>query len=654
MDDERLGAPLVALLGYRYWQSHYNGDPDIVGKTIRFSADAATIVGVLGDDQSPAPDKILMPLQATPDRRGARQYAVYARLRDGVTLAQAQHDTDALLAGLAASPLYAHLGTTITRRYDSETASRRPTMNVLFGAVGFVLLIACVNVASLQLARGSTRNVEFAIRSSLGAGRIRLVRQLIVESLVLSLIGCALGCLVAWLTLGTIVANLPMYLPSAVRITITWPALLAAAAVALVSGVAFGLMPAFRSSRSDLTRVLGRATRAGHGALSRTAGRVLITIEIAAAVILLVGATLMVVSFARLADVPLGFDTDRFVTIEATPIDDRSDAYRAYYASLLERIRALPGVDSAGGTNMLPLGGSYSFGQVETAHGKRGVILSQATPGYFETLDITLRAGRLPQGRDFDDANWVVFSENAATSLFPNEPAVGQSVRIADTWRTVIGVVGDVKDQGAVRVLKAPGTYTSFQTAPDRTLSGRDIGQPMIVVAHAAVMDGAFMDALRRAASEAAPSVIRAVRPSHEWWSDNVVTPRQRTVLLSILGGLGLLLALVGVFGVTSFSISRRTAEIGVRTAFGATGGHIIRMVMRDTWLPIAGGLALGLAGAAYLSKLIESFLFQTTSRDPPSFAAAAVILAMCGLAAAWLPARRAAQIDPVAALRQE
>jgi putative ABC transport system permease protein len=176
----------------------------------------------------------------------------------------------------------------------------------------------------------------------------------------------------------------------------------------------------------------------------------------------------------------------------------------------------------------------------------------------------------------------------------------------------------------------------------------------MIVVAHAAVMDGAFMDALRRAASEAAPSVIRAVRPSHEWWSDNVVTPRQRTVLLSILGGLGLLLALVGVFGVTSFSISRRTAEIGVRTAFGATGGHIIRMVMRDAWLPIAGGLALGLAGAVYLSKLIESFLFQTTSRDPPSFAAAAVILAMCGLAAAWLPARRAAQIDPVAALRQE
>jgi hypothetical protein len=263
----------------------------------------------------------------------------------------------------------------------------------------------------------------------------------------------------------------------------------------------------------------------------------------------------------------------------------------------------------------------------------------------------------LPKGPDVSDVSWIVLSDRAAKRLFPNESPIGQQVQYDDIWRTVIGVVGHVEIGGVDRPLDDPQVYVGF--APgysySRSLAGRTTGQPMIVVVDPADSGAALPAALRDAAKAVGPNVIvRRVREGREWWSDSVVTPRQRTVLLSILGGLGLLLALVGVFGVTSFAVARRVSEIGVRMAFGARPRQVVAAMVKDAVVPIALGITAGLVAAFFLTRVIATFLYRTESRDPGAFAAAACLLALCGVVAAWLPARKAARVDPVTALRSD
>jgi predicted permease len=659
-DDELQGAPAVAVLGYRFWHSAYDGDPGVIGRTIQFADSAATIVGVLPDNESPAQTKLYLSMQVPAETRGDRQYPVYARVRDGVTAAQATRDADALFARVSAQePKYAGLRTRLEPMYDTVTRSVRPTLNILLGAVGFVLLIACVNVASLQFARGATRGAELAIRASIGAGRGRLIRQLLTESLVLSLTGAALGSLLAWLVLDLLVANIPVYMPDAVTVTLNLRVLAATIALAVACGLVFGLAPAFRASRSDLNAVLGRSTRGIRTTLTRAAGRFLVAIEIAAAIVLVAGAALMIRSFERMGAEPLGFDTGRFVTIEVTPVDNRADVYGAYYTSLLDRIRELPGVAAAGGTDNLPLAGSASFGRVANAAGaSTPVVFQQITSGYFESLGVPLLAGRLPDRNDERGRDWVVVSRRGSAALFPDGTAVGQQLKFGETWRTVIGIVGDVEPEVMTGPLDATQVYLPYNPASRRALSGEIKGEPLVVlVALAVPQDGgrALPEALRRTARSIGPAVIvRRVRQSHEWWSASVIQPRQRMVLLGILGGLGVLLALAGVFGVTSFAVSQRTTEIGVRMAFGAQPGQVVGAMLKDAAAPIAAGIAIGLVGAFFLTRVIALFLYKTEPRDPLAFAAAALTLATCGLVAAWLPARRAAKVDPVTALRAD
>lgn len=654
--DERFDAAPVALIGYRYWQSQYHGDPGVLGQAIRFSNDGATIVGVLHDDASRVQAKIYLPMQVAPAGRRLRQYAGWARLRDGVTVAQAQRELDLFAARLERElPEYKGLGARVDSELAKAATSSATTVNILLGAVGFVLLIACVNVASLQLARGTVRHTEFAIRAAIGAGRGRLIRQLVSESLVLSLAGSALGVLLAWLVLDSLMANIPIFVSSEISVGLNARVLGATVALTTVCGVLFGLLPAFRSSRVDLTSVLGRGSRGGQTALSRAAGGVLVAVEVAAAILLTIGATLMITSFRHVNELQLGFDANRFVTLEVAPVDDRPEVFGPYYAGLLERIRALPGVESAGATNNLPLGGSNSLAVVSVASGQAGVVTQDVTPGYFETLGIPLRAGRFPSGADFSDTSWIVLSDRSVAQLFPSRAPIGQQVKYAGIWRQVIGVVGDVSSNGFDRPLDAGQVYISPVPGPLSPPPNAQVrGKPLTIVVRTASGSGAALSAaLRDAAKAIGPAVIvRRVRQGREWWSDNVVKPRQRTVLLGILGGLGLLLALVGVFGVTSFSVSRRTGEIGVRLAFGASPGQAVATMVKDAAVPIGIGIAIGLAGAFFLTKLIATFLFQTAPRDPVSFAAAALALAVCGTLAAWIPARRAARVNPVIALR--
>jgi putative ABC transport system permease protein len=657
--DEQLGAPPVAILGYRFWQSHFQGDPAVLGRTLKLSDEPATIIGVLPDDRSRTQTALWRPLQASVSARNAHQYAAWARLRDGVTIEQAQSETSALAARLEKErPANKGLGVRITREYDNATRFYRPTINVLLGAVGFVLLIACVNVASLQLARGATRETELAIRASIGAGRGRLVRQMLTESIVLSLVGSALGALLAWLLLDTLVANIPVRISSDVQVRLNGWVLAVTIGLAVITGVLFGLVPALKLSRTELNAVLGRGSRGIRSTVSKTASRMLVTVEVAAAVLLVAGAALMIRSFARLSSFDLGFDPNGFVTMEVQPVDPGAQTFATFYPALLDRLRVLPGVTAVGATNDLPLGGSYSASRVRTIGegGERFVPISvqQVVPGYFEALALPLRSGRFVQQSDMGGAAWVTLSEQAAASIFPNGGAVGQRVEYKKVWHDVIGVVGNVWALGPERA-PFPHIYVGYDPVGGASLAGRRNGQPMVVIVRPAAGAVVSEAALREAARAIGPPVlVRRVRAGGEWWSDNIVTPRQRTVLLGILGGLGLLLALVGVFGVTSFTVSRRIPEIGVRLAFGARPGQVVGTMVRDASMPIAAGIAIGLVAAFFLSSVIATFLFKTTPRDPLAFAAVAVTLAAGGAIAAWIPARRAARVDPVVALRDD
>src|SRR5579862_1169033 len=657
--DERPEAPPIVILGYRFWQSHFHGDTGIVGRALRFDDGPRMVVGILPDDHAQTQPAVWSALQPAAFARTARQYAIWGRLRDGVTFDRGQQELSALAARLEKErPDNKGLGARMTLEYDNVTRWSRSTITVLLGAVGFVLLIGCVNVGSLQLARGAARQTELAIRASIGAACGRLIRQLLIESLVLSIAGSAMGAALAWLALDTIVANIPIAISSDVQVNLNSAVLTASITIAVLVGILCGLAPALKLSRTDLTTMLNRGSRSARAAISRTASRVLIFVEVAAAVLLAAGAALMIASFVRLTEVDLGFDPRGFVTLEVQPVDSDAAIYAAYYPALLERLRTLPGVAAAGATPQLPLGGSRTFSSVSTGESHLdkdiGISVQQILPGYFEALSIPLKSGRYVQESDGSGA-WAVLSERAATGLFPHAQAVGQRVLYQKTWLDVIGVVGDTWPQGPEYPPEYPQLYTAYQANANVSLNGHVTGQPMVVVVRpvpgAAIAPAALVDAAHRAGPQA---LVRRVRNGAEWWDQSEVTPRQRTVLLSILGGLGLALSLVGIFSVTSFSVTRRIPEIGVRMAFGASPGQVVRAIVAEASIPIAAGVTLGLALAYGLTHVIAAFLFRTTPHDPVAFAAVAVTLLLGGATAAWIPARRAARIDPVLALRAE
>ncbi len=655
-DETDPGAPLVALLGYGYWQSRYNGREDVIGQSVRFDTEVATIIGVLPswfNASTPVAIPLRIPL-AEYSRRGTGRVSVYARLRPDVTIEQARERLSSRMQvrTLPDGTQTSQPRVAIRSRLDGALAQSRTTINVLTGAVTMILLIACVNVAGLLLARGAARQSELAVRASLGAGRGRLIRQLLTESVVLAIAGGALGVLLAWLFLDALVANIPLSMPSNSPVTLNLQVLAATVALLVPTALLFGLVPAIRLSRVRLGSALARGGRQRGSALSRRGGQLLIAAEVALAVILVSGAGLMIRSFMRISAVELGFTREGLVVMEVLPLDRSPAVHQEYYTSLVQQIRTIPGMQSAGIVDQFSLGGGTTFTSISVGGKRGGITVFEVTPGYFETIGATLKAGRLPTEADYRSGfRGAVISELAAKTLFGGL-AVGQEFTRAGAdqvpW-TVLGVIQDLRHGGPLSTTHEPQIFFPLQVTEN------DLNSAMLIVMRPSERVTDLPDRLRRIAQGIGPRVlVERIRTGEELFGVSVVTPRRRMVLLSLLGGLGLVLALVGVFGMTAYSVTRRTAEVGVRMAFGALPGQVVRTMLRDAAVPIAIGTALGVAGAVAATRIIESFLFATPPTDPVTLATVALTIATTGCFAALVPSMRAAKVDPASSLRSE
>ncbi len=651
IDDLRVGAAPVVLLGHRYWLDRFAGDADVVGRGLRIDGQPATIIGVL-----PAgfyenlhvwrPSRVAID---RPDFRGS-DASVHGRLRSGLSPEQAARELPVITRQAAGLRGDSFTGTVLLRpMHTGPTPRQVSVLGLLSAAVGLVLLIACTNVAGLLLARGAVRQPELAVRAALGAGRLRLVRQLFTESLVLSFAGTAVGLLVAWLSLDALVALVPLALPPNSPAAINGTVLAAAAGVALALPLLFGLVPALCLSRVRIGRVASLAARRHGSSLSRRGGQILTAVEVALAIVLLAGAGLLVRSFHRLTTVDLGFDPGSFLTMDVMPVDQSPAARAAYYPLLVQAIRAVPGVVSAGAANVVPLQDRWL--NVYVGSDTESIGVQHVTTGYFESIGLRPVEGRLPNDADLENGRAVlVANQSLATRLSSQGTVLGQRVEILKVPYEVIGVVPDLRRSASTGDFGR--AYLPY--APHRAI-GNTWPLTVVVRPAAGASHSTVAAHLRQAAhSIGPPVVVERIRSGHDWLGDQVATPRKQTLLLGLLGTLALLLTLVGIFSVTAFAVARRTHEIGVRMAFGAQPRHVVSETVRETMWPVAAGLAAGVAVAFFATRAVASMLFETTARDPITFAAVAALLGATALLAAWLPARRAARVNPVVALRTE
>jgi putative ABC transport system permease protein len=674
--DDRAGAAPVVLLGYGLWQRRFGGDRDVIGKTLDLDSQPCTVAGVL-----PRGFEILQPADVyapfhpwaatLPDDRNWHPGIIaLGRLKEGVSRRQAATEMVAIAKRLEEQyPIYnTGISADVVGLQDQLVQNVRPALWVLLGAVSFVLLIACANVTNLMLARAATRGREVAIRTALGASRARLVRQLVTESLVLSLLGGVVGLGLAWASLGALLRLAANALPAVFSVELD-PAVLAFTfVVAAVTGLVFGVAPALRATKLDLRDVLNEGSHGSTGApRARRLRGLLITAESALAMLLLVGAGLLLESFARLQNVPPGFQADHLL-IADLPLSQgaysKPEQRAAFFDRVLERARTLPGVRSVGAASFLPVSGGGSALHFNitgrpvngpndyTAAGYRVV-----TPGYFETLGMPLIKGRLFAAPDDERApSVVVINSTMARTYFPSQNPLGQRLQLGATpsaekdvpTMEIVGVVGDVI-QGLDVDAKAE-MYLPYRQG-DRLLPAFQLS----VVMRTAGDPLAQTAALRAAIGTIDPAQpIVKPRSMEENVATSVAQPRFRTWLIGIFAGLALLLAAVGIYGMLSYSVTQRTREIGIRVTLGADRSNILRTVAGEGLRFTLLGVVLGIAGGLAVTRLLQGFLFGVSAFDPGAFLGAAILLVGVAVAASLLPARRATRVDPLVALRNE
>ena len=652
IDDRRPGAPTVVLLSHRYWRTRFGGARDVLDRSIVIDGTRAAIIGVLPPDffvetMLWRPHVVPAAMQTS---RGSGT-PVYGRLRSGVDLEAATQELTRRMPD--ADRTNPALRAQLVTLYDEETDGYGRTIAVLSGAVVLILLIACVNVAGLLLARGTTREPEFAIRTSMGAGRGRLIRQLFAESAVLAAIGGLCGVAFAWTALDAIVGLIPLQLPVNVPASINGQVLAFALALSMVTALVFGLAPAITSSGVH-ARTFRAAGRARYGStLSRRGGQILIAVELAMAFVLVTGAALMIRTFSNLVAVDVGFEPGASYTMEVVPVERDAAALRAYFTTLMQNVRQIPGLAAAGAVDRPLLDGSGSYTSA-SANGKSTPVRQRRVmPGFVEAIGLPLRLGRFPTDADYTtNPPFAVLSESAARAIFPDQSPIGRAFTLNRTAWVVVGVVADARSDGPM-----PGDR---EEPPELYLALRPnaqspFGAGLSLVVRPAGRMPQLAGQLRRAAAEIGPPVfVGPLRNGRAWFNERIEEPLQQTLMLGALGGVGLLLTLVGISATTAYAVARRTREIGIRMALGARAGQIVGSMVRDAASPVAAGLILGFAGAIAATRVIESFLFETTPTEPSVFSAAAIAVALTALAAAWIPARRAARIDPVTSLRSE
>ena len=672
------GRPAV-ILSHELWQSRFDGDPDLVGSEIRLSGGSFPVVGILPPGVrllvpgsiSVAPEvDVWVPLVAMNGNALADQnpeqlwLKVIGRLAPGATPAQAQHEMHAIGRQLQEDyEVYAgtELDFHLTRLHEDLVSDVRTGLIALLGAVGFVLLIACANVANLALARATDREREMAVRSSLGASPGGLLRYTLMENLLLSLAGGGAGLAVAAWGLELLVALAPAQIPRLEDIAVDGPTLVFTLVVSLATAMVFGMAPAIRSLRTDLAEVLGRSTGGGRTTAGRSRLRSgLVISEVALAVVLLVGAGLMVSSFVRLSAVDPGFEaTDRLIfdlTLPGSrysfpdPDEERRGAWD-FHRELRRRLESLPGVETAGAVSHLPLSGrSYTveyWTDPQAEHRATAAVQERAvTPGYFEATGMRRVAGRFFTDADGPDSNRVVVDENLAQSLWPDAPAVGERFKLSlgteEEWVEVIGVVEHVRHNELTQE-GAPQVYLPFR---------RWTFNPMSYVVHGQVEPSHLANAIRRTVAEMDPLLpVTGVRSLQAHVADATHHLRFPLVLMTIFGAVAVILAAVGLYGTLSYLVAHRTREIGIRMAVGARAWEVLGLVLRQGLTLSVAGVAVGIVAALGLSSFLETLLFEVSATDPWTFAWIATILLAVSSLACLLPARRAAGVDPARVL---
>jgi putative ABC transport system permease protein len=668
------GKDQVVILGYGLWQRRFGEDPSIIGKQITLSARQYTVVGVLPKDFPflPAtlvdgPAQFYRTVAEKYDRGEARSrhLRAIARLKPGVSLPQVQADLSVINDNLAKQfPAdYATTGVRTVSLQQDISGSLRPALLIMLGAVGFLLLIACANIANLLLARSAGRMREMAVRSALGASRSQLIRLALTESMVLAVVGGACAFLLAGWGTGLISSVGARVIPQLVKVRLDLPVLIFTMAVTLLSGFLFGLFPAWHLSSLCVNEVLKEGGRGSRGATHGNMRKGLAVSEISLALILLAGAGLMLRTFLKLESVDPGFDSRNILTMR---IGLPSQTYPfgslktvAFYQELTSRVGALPGVRGAAAVNVLPLGGDFdtvgieaegtNYGPGEEPYPERYMV----TPDYFKVMHINLVRGRFLSDSDNETSPLVMMvSETAAQRWWPNQDPIGKRIRLPGydkttsmAWRTVVGVVRDVKQNG----LDAPHTMQIYLPhAQSRNgfmaLVIRTDSEPLRYAADVRAQISAIDKDL----------AVSDVASMEEIVSASVAGRRFTTVLLSLFGGLGLLLATVGVYGILSYIVAQRTPEIGIRMALGAARGDVLSLVVAQGLRLALLGLSAGVLGALLLARLMSRLLFDVSPFDPLTFFGVAVLLGTVSLVAIYIPARRAAKVDPMVALRYE
>jgi putative ABC transport system permease protein len=664
-EEDQPGHNLVVVVSDSLWRRLLDSDPTILSKSVTINGKSYSVIGVMppGFD-FPSKAEIWSPIAFDADDlsgRGTRYVSAIARLKNGVTVLQAQANMESIAAQLANQYPKTNegYGATVIPLYEQIVGDIRPALLILLGAVTFVLLIACVNVSNLLLARAATRQREFAVRLAIGATRSRLIQQLLTESLVLALLGGALGILLAYKGLGILLALNPAKVPRINEITIDTGVLLITILISILTGLTFGILPALKATKPNVNEALKEGDRSsGSGFSGRRFLNMLVIAEVSLSFVLLVGAGLMVKSFFRLLSVDSGFNPHNVLTMQISlPSYKYSDTDKqaAFYEQLVERVRSLPGVTSAGTITYLPLSGSnmewiFSIQDHAPMDGEEQLTAEyrEISSDYFRAMGIPLVKGREFTANDKKGAPGVIIINGSmARRFFPGEDPIGKVIGFGKKpdWREIVGVVGDVRHFSLDKESK-PEAYVPHLQDPWRSM---------------ALVVRTTSDPMQMARS--VRSEVFAVDPEQPVYSvasmeslinDSVEPQRLSMLLLTMFAAIALILASVGIYGVMAYSVSQRTHEIGVRMALGANPLDVCKMVLGQGMRLIVIGVLLGISAAYILTGVMSSLLYNVSRADPMIFGGITAILAFVALVANYVPARRATKVDPMIAIRYE
>jgi len=675
-DEEKPGTQVI-LISHALWESQFGADKSIIGRTVHLSGDLYTVVGVMprsfrfpisepanGIWTTLAVDNDPNDKKPSTSNRGMHFLSVFGRMKPGTTVKEADQDLRAIALNLAKeypNSNTKHDSARVIAELDALIGDTRMVLLVVLGSVALVLLIACGNIANLLLARMRERQREIAVRSALGAGKRRIVRQLLAESTVLSACGGLAGCALAFFCTPVVLSLIGDSVPRAAGAGVDLRVLAFAIALSFVAGIVFGVVPAVAGSRTDLVSTLkegGRSEIVGRDWLRSS----LIVGQVALGLVLTAGAGLLITSFSRLLHTDKGFNPDHLTTLRfETPDAQYKDTRPQFYRDYFERLRALPGVQSAAGVMVLPMSNdgiviSFEDPEHPTTEGQRpSADLAPITPQYFRTMQVPVLEGRdFSERDDMKSLQVMIVNRAFAQKFFPGEQVLGKKLKPGagngtpggPPWREIVGVVGDIRLGGTQREME-PAMYLPADQLPQWCC--------LYSVVRTSLDSHSLATSVQRIVAEKDKDIpITQVRTMNELMFAQLSQPRFATVLLSTFAGLAMILTIVGLYGVMTYSVSRRTREIGVRMALGAQRGAVLTMILRDAAILLGAGIVIGTGAALLSASVLKDMLYGTGARNPVVLMLVCVAVAVAGLAAAYLPAFRAAKVDPMIALRYE